>query len=99
MRLQLGVQPARPDDATTKEYVDALHTMVNREVPTGVIDGTNAVFTLAHTPEPGTEMVFMNGLVQQAGAGDDYTISGPTITFPVAPPLNTTLSVTYWYNA
>jgi hypothetical protein len=103
MRLQLGVVPARPDDVVTKEYVDAdivgFPSMSNHEVPSGVIDGANAIFTLEHTPVPGSEMVYANGLMQGPGAGNDYQISGPTITFLTPPPLDTILVATYWFTA
>jgi hypothetical protein len=51
------------------------------EIPTGTINGVNAVFTLANTPLAGKEIVHVNGIRQQVGAGNDYTISGATITF------------------
>ena len=54
--------------------------MVNREVPAGLINGTNDTFTLAGTPRAGTECVYVNGLLQDSGTGNDYTISGNTIT-------------------
>jgi phage-related tail fiber protein len=54
---------------------------VVRESPTGTINGTNAAFTLAATPVAGTEQVYVNGILQNSGAGNDYTISGATITF------------------
>lgn len=54
---------------------------VTREVPTGTVNGSNTTFTLAFTPTSGTEEVFVNGVLQNAGAGNDYTISGGTITF------------------
>jgi hypothetical protein len=54
---------------------------VTREVPTGTINGSNATFTLANTPTAGTEHVFVNGVLQNVGAGNDYTISTTTITF------------------
>lgn len=54
---------------------------VTREVPTGTINGTNATFTLAVTPTAGTEEVFVNGILMNQGAGNDYTISTNTITF------------------
>lgn len=54
---------------------------VTREVPTGTINGTNATFTLANTPTAGTEQVYVNGVLQNVGAGNDYTISTTTITF------------------
>ena len=39
------------------------------------------VFTLDYSPRSNTETIFVNGLVQAVGAGNDYTISGNTITF------------------
>lgn len=54
---------------------------VVRENPTGAVDGTNATFTLAAAPLAGKEMVFVNGVLQNSGTGNDYTISGAIITF------------------
>jgi len=51
------------------------------ETPSGTIDGSNTNFTLANTPTAGTERVFVNGVRMRSGAGNDYTISGGTITF------------------
>jgi hypothetical protein len=68
---------------------------VTREVPSGSVNGSNAVFTLANTPVAGTEQVFLNGLLQQEGAGNDYTISGDTITFVTAPETGWKLFVNY----
>ena len=53
---------------------------VTRETPTGAVNGSNITFTLANTPVAGTEHVFINGLLMEPGAGNDYTISGATIT-------------------
>ena len=54
---------------------------VTRETPTGTVNGSNAAFTIASSPISGTEQVFVNGVLQNAGAGNDYTISTNTITF------------------
>jgi hypothetical protein len=51
------------------------------ETPSGTVDGTNAAFTLANTPTSGTVAVFVNGMRMKSGAGNDYTISGTTVTF------------------
>lgn len=69
-----------------------------REVPSGTKNGSNTDFTLANTPVSGTEMVFLNGMLMNAGAGNDYTISGNTITFLTGSiPISTdTVLVTYW---
>ena len=68
-----------------------------REVPSGTINGVNTSFTLAVAPNPaGTEQLFLNGILQNVGAGNDYTISGNTITFITAPPTGSTLLCTYF---
>ena len=53
---------------------------VSKEIPTGAIDGTNVTYILANTPVAGTEHLYWNGMLLEAGAGNDYTISGNTIT-------------------
>jgi len=58
---------------------------VYKETPTGAINGANATFTLANTPIAGTEELYLNGLQQIVGGGEDYTISGATITMLIAP--------------
>lgn len=68
---------------------------VNRETPTPAVDGSTTVFTLANTPTAGSEMVFLNGLLQEPGAGNDYTISGATITYLTAPLSTDRLRVSY----
>jgi hypothetical protein len=50
------------------------------ETPTGSIDGVNATFTLATTPDPPASLeLTKNGVVQKPGI--DFTLSGPTIMF------------------
>lgn len=52
------------------------------ETPGGAIDGINAAFTLATTPVPAISLLLTrNGLLQRAGSGNDFTLSGSTITF------------------
>lgn len=58
---------------------------VYSEVPSGTINGSNTSFSLANTPIAGTVRLYLNGLRQRAGAGNDYTISGATITMLTAP--------------
>lgn len=65
------------------------------EVPSGTIDGANATFTLAGTPNPvGSLELRLNGQILQAG-GNDYTLSGSTITMVNAPFVNDVLLATY----
>jgi len=68
---------------------------VTKETPTGVVDGLNTVFSLAFTPELGTEEVYLNGLQQDPGGANDYTIAGIMITFAVAPLAGEKIRVSY----
>jgi hypothetical protein len=54
---------------------------VVREAPTGTPNGVLTTFTLAATPVAGKEMVYVNGILQNSGTGNDYTIATNTITF------------------
>lgn len=56
-------------------------TPVTRETPSGTVNGSNTDFTLANTPTSGTESVYVNGVLQDSGAGNDYTISAAVLTF------------------
>ena len=69
---------------------------VVRETPTGTINGVNTTVTLANTPLSGTEMIFLNGILQEPGAGNDYTISGATITYLAAPVTGDRLKASYY---
>jgi hypothetical protein len=70
-------------------------SFVTRETPTGTINGVNATFTLANTPLINTEEIYLNGLLQEPGAGNDYTISGATITMLNIPATGDRLRVNY----
>lgn len=68
---------------------------VDKETPSGSINGSNTSFTLANTPVAGSEHVFLNGLLQESGGGNDYTISGTTITMATAPLSGEKIRVSY----
>lgn len=57
------------------------------ETPSGTINGSNPTFALAGTPANTSTALIgtMNGDVLQPGAGNDFTISGNTITMLVVP--------------
>ena len=61
------------------------------EPPLGALTGSNKIFTLTHTPNPVASLLLtLNGVAQNPGSGSpltgaDYTITGPTITYTVAP--------------
>jgi len=73
----------------------SISNFVDKEVPSGSINGSNTTFTIANTPTSGTEKVFLNGLHQQSGGSNDYTISGTTITYVVAPEAGDVIWVNY----
>ena len=58
---------------------------VTEETPSGSINGSNTSFTIANTPTAGTVKLFLNGVRQKSGAGNDYTITTNTITMTTAP--------------
>lgn len=55
--------------------------IVTGETPSGTVNGSNDTFTIASTPLTGTVRVYLNGIRQKSGSGNDYQISGSTITF------------------
>lgn len=67
----------------------------DKEIPSGAINGVNTTYTLANTPVSGSEYVFVNGLLMESGAGNDYTISGATITMLAALATGEKLRVSY----
>lgn len=55
-------------------------TLTDNEVPAGVVNGTNQIFTLAAMPNPSSSLhLYLNGLRQSPGG--DYVLVGTTITF------------------
>jgi hypothetical protein len=65
----------------------ALPSYVDYETPSGVIDGSNAVFTLAASPDPVTSLaVYRNGLMQQAGTDYNLQPDGSLLFVPESIP-------------
>jgi hypothetical protein len=64
------------------------------EIPTGLINGVNKVFTVVNTPS----FVTLNGPVQTPG-GVDYTLTGFTLTFVNAPNIGASLLSFYLYQS
>jgi len=70
----------------------------DRETPSGVVDGINKVFTLSKIPELYSEHLYLNGLLQDSGETEDYTITENIITF-INPPLEgSKIRCTYRHN-
>ena len=68
---------------------------VVRETPSGLVNGSNVTYVLANTPVSGTEELYLNGIQQEPGAGNDYTIAAATITFLAAPATGDKIRVSY----
>lgn len=66
------------------------------EIPSGVIDGNNTAFVLAHTPNPSWIQLFQNGVLLEPDA-NDYAISGTGITMTFAPETGDKLRAYYMY--
>ena len=72
---------------------------VSKEIPYGATDGSNTTYTLEHIPTPGSEHLYLNGLLVEEGADTDYFISGSTITFSEPLLADMQLQCTYHYNS
>ena len=84
-----GIKLVLPTDVVTNSKI------VTREPANGTIDGTNVTFTLAYPIVAGSECVYLNGILMDEGAGNDYTISGQVITFEYPPEADDKLRVNY----
>jgi hypothetical protein len=73
--------PQIPDNTQTPLYS-------YKEKPSGVIDGVNKKFYLAHSPIDDSEHIYINGLLSESGIEGDYMINGNEITFSLAPQVN-----------
>ncbi|MDE2438955.1 MAG: hypothetical protein KGN01_06240 [Patescibacteria group bacterium] len=66
---------------------------------TGVLNGTNTTFTLSANPNPTSSLIlWLNGQTLLQGAGQDYTLSGATVTMTTAP-LSTDILQAQWLTA
>jgi len=59
--------------------------LVYNETPSGSVNGSNTSFSLASTPQNSSLKLFWNGVLLEPGSGNDYTISGTTITMLFTP--------------
>ena len=78
-----GIEGAYVNHSTKGWSYNGPISFSDREIPTGVKDGVNTVFTLAEVPSIGSEHVYLNGLLQTLTS--DYTIAGGVVTFVSAP--------------
>lgn len=83
--------------SSTANALNASKIFVNKETPSGSIDGVNTVYVLENTPTVGSEHLYLNGLLIDGRASTDYTITGSIVTFnePLLPGMK--LNCTYYY--
>ena len=72
----IGATVADAGNGITNITLSAGGTVVSGEE----VSGSGTSWTLAQTPTSGTLRVFLNGMRAKEGAGNDYTVSGTTIT-------------------
>jgi hypothetical protein len=74
-------------------------SFADSETPAGTINGTNAAFTLAHSPAAGSIHVYKGASTTtlQRLAPSAYSVAGSTLTFTTAPATGSVLLVDYRY--
>ena len=84
-----------PSQQSVKAYVDSksINSWVFNETPSGTPNGVLTSFTL--TQSPTNIILTRNGQLLKPGVGNDYTISGNTITMFFAPLTGDQLLATY----
>jgi hypothetical protein len=65
--------------------------------PTGTLNGTNKVFTLPQAPSPADSLRLYRGWQVLIPGGVDFTLSGATITYTIAPAPTATHLAFYRY--
>ena len=77
-------------------------SFADNETPSGMVNGTNVTFTLAHTPNPSAGVQLYVSAPSESGGilqiqGTDYTLSGTTITFSQPPANGAVITAFYRY--
>ena len=88
-----SVAPATTDQIAVSYFTGSMSGYYRMQTPTPPTDGTTMAFALAHTPETGTLVVYLNGVAQDPSI--DYTPSGATISFGNPPASSDKLRVSY----
>ena len=74
-----------------------ISNIATRETPTPLPNGVATVFSLTGNCVPGTEHVYLNGVLMEPGAGNDYLVNNSplTITFLFTPTSTDKIRVSY----
>ena len=62
-----------------------------------MVDGKNTIFHITNVPEQNSEHIYLNGLLQDIGEDEDYTLEGNEIVFSEAPAPKTKIRCSYRY--
>jgi hypothetical protein len=82
------------NNADVLANTNARHTHVINEIPTGLINGINNIYTSSFNFVPGTVEIKLNGLTQKII--DDYNTSGTnTIIFNISPTIGENIIINY----
>ena len=79
-------------DVTSSGVTESDYRLENESA---LCNGSTTAFTLDVTPISNSLQVYLNGLMQEKGAALDYTYSGITVTFVVAPLTDDILLIHY----
>lgn len=92
-----GITPVTlyANPTTHRLLVSVNDALTTNETPSGAIDGTNPTYTLVASPVAGTLQLYHNGVRMTEGAGNDFTLSGSTITMNFNPESGDTLLADY----
>ena len=83
-----------PGEELVVQAIAAGTYFVENEVPTGTVNGSNATFTLAGTPNPAASLqLYVNGV--HLKVTEDYTLSTATITFVIPPDTGSLILASY----
>ena len=84
-------------------YVDEIHgnfvaNEVKGEIPTGLIDGINTIYTTVHNFNTSSLEIYVNGIRMCPGVGNDFEITGLNeITFTEPLKVNSRILIDYKY--
>ena len=79
-----------------QSVIVAVANVIKRETPSGAVNSSNTTFTIANASVSGSEEVYLNGILQDEGASNDYTMTdSETIEFNDPPMTGDKVRVSY----
>lgn len=89
----MPIEPLDPASYGGGATID-ITNWVAQDLPNGVVDNVNTIFTLNNTPVANSEQIFKNG--QRLIRGMDYTMLGTQITLTTAPKGTDAIHASYY---